>query len=89
MSIYQHVPTIKLAQYVHKSNAGMQLGAILAYHYLNCLSVEISPALFFFFFTAFSMLVDTNVGQCNVNVNIASYYKPNKVLTFNIYIYQK
>lgn len=78
MFIYEHVPTIKFAQCVNKSNSGAQLGAIFAYHYLNCLPVKILPPSFFF---AFSILEDTKS-----NGNILSYHKSHRILTFNICI---
>lgn len=72
MFIYQHVPTIKLARYVHKSNAGAQLGAILPCHYLNCLPVEILPLCLFV--VAFFILEDAKVnGNLLFEVTILSH----------------
>lgn len=74
MFIYQHVPTIKLAQYVHNSNSGAQLGAILTCHYLNCLPVEIFPRCLSF------------LTKGNGNSTISSYHsKSYRIWTFNIY----
>lgn len=42
--------------YVHTVqilNSGAQLGAALAYHYLNCLPAEILPSPVFFYFFHF------------------------------------